>query len=137
MSQGFRQGGAPSRVPQGYTTRAMEMCAPPAKPLPRIVIQDWVPIERNTLRGFFTVIDNETGILLHECSLHIGADNDWIGLPCSPKIYDNQVVRRNGRVEYRSLVKIVPRERYESFVAAVIEALRAHPEAGRCWEGGR
>ena len=129
----------PPREPENNRcARALAMYAPePATQnarQPRIVIQDWSPVERNTLRGWFTVIDNETGILLHECSLHLGEANDWIGLPCSPKVYDDQVVRKNGKVQYRHPIKIVPRQRWEQFQAAVLEALRQHPEAGRCWQ---
>lgn len=101
----------------------------------RIVITEWAGVTKNTLRGFFSMIDNETGVLLNECSLHFG-ENEWIGLPCAPQIYDGQVLKRAGKAQYKTLIKIVPRERWERFQQDTLAALQAHPEAGKCWSGG-
>lgn len=100
---------------------------------PRIEITDWVPRNSNTLRGFFTLTDHETGLVMHECSLHFGPTNDWVSLPCAPAVSGDQVIRRSGRVQYRRLIKIAPRERWDAFQSSVLEALRAHPEASLCW----
>lgn len=107
------------------TAAAMEMCAPPrpqADIVPPITILDWVPRESNTLRGYCTI---QVGPwVFHGCSLHQGERNDWVTLTAAPR-------QPGGR--YHKLVEIRGKDYYNAFQAAVLEALRRHPEAGRCW----
>lgn len=117
------------------TAAAMEMCAPPPKPLPRIVILDFTPF-RDGRGGWFEVVDNEIGIIIKPCSLRFNADGAaWIGLPASPRLRNGAIDPGfDGKPQYTAHLKIVPRPRYESFVEAALAALRDHPEAGRCFE---
>lgn len=88
-------------------------------------ISNWKTLERNTLRGFFTVA-MPSGLILHNCSLHIKNTSRWVGLP-SQKYTD-----KNGTIGYTAMVEFTSREAADKFRDLVMEALE---EAGHLTSG--
>lgn len=46
---------------------------------------DFKALERNTLRGFFT-LHLDSGLVIHDCSYHERDDKQWVGLPSKPQL---------------------------------------------------
>jgi hypothetical protein len=46
---------------------------------------NWQSLERNTLRGFFT-LRLPSGLVLRRCTLHEQGTSRWVGLPGAPQI---------------------------------------------------
>jgi DNA-binding cell septation regulator SpoVG len=87
--------------------------APPAR---RIVISDWRPRERNTLRGFFTVT-LPSGMVVHDAMLHERGEVRWIGLPA------REYTDPAGKRQFARIIEFVNREVQDKFQATVLEAL--------------
>jgi hypothetical protein len=90
-----------------------------------IVASDWVPIERNTLRGLCT-LRLPSGLVLRDCSVHQQGARRWIGLPGRPQI-DTEGKHRTdsatGRKLYTPTVEIPDPARRERFQAAALAAV--------------
>lgn len=91
------------------------------------IISNWKPFVKNTLRGFFSV-ELSSGLVLHQCTLHRGQNNDWIGFPASAQVRDGQAVMFHGKQQWNKLIEIPDRQRREAFQASVLDALYSHPE---------
>lgn len=50
-----------------------------------ITVRDWKSVEKNTLRGFFT-LDLGIGLMIKDCMLHTSHGRWWIGLPAKPTL---------------------------------------------------
>jgi hypothetical protein len=87
-------------------------------------ISNWKTLEKNTLRGFFTVT-MPSGLILHNCSLHIKNASRWIGLP-------SQKYEKNGVANYTPMVEFATREAGDKFRDLVMDAL---DEAGHLTSG--
>lgn len=80
-----------------------------------ILISDWKPFVKNTLRGFFTVT-LPSGLIIHKCSLHEKSGVRWIGLPAE------KFTKKDGTVSYANLLEFSSRGVSEKFRDAVLEA---------------
>ena len=85
---------------------------------PRTVqIIEWKPFERNTLRGFLTIA-LPSGMVLHDCTLHVKNGSKWIGLP------SQKFEGKDGKTGYKPIVEFVDRATAEHFRDVVIQALK-------------
>jgi hypothetical protein len=90
--------------------------------------RDWRPVERNTLRGFVTlVLPSSMG--LRECSYHVQGSRRWVGLPGRPQLEpdgSHRVDPTTGKKAYVPVVEIyekVARERFQRAALAAIDRL--------------
>jgi hypothetical protein len=89
------------------------------------VARDWRPVERNTLRGFVTlVLPNSMGV--RECSYHVQGDRRWIGLPGRPQLDPDgrhRVDPNTGKKAYVPVVEIYEKAARERFQRAALAAI--------------
>jgi hypothetical protein len=91
-----------------------------------IVASDWRPLEKNTLRGFFTLALSPSGLVLRECALHAKGDKRWIGLPSKPQIDAegrHRIDPSTGKKAYSPVVEITGSEARRRFQKAALEAV--------------
>jgi hypothetical protein len=96
-----------------------------------VVITEWKPLHRNTLRGFVTA-HLPSGMVLHELAVHRRDGAWWIAPPGKPMLGRDGVAMRDdaGKLRYQTIIEFDPPAAKQRFSNAIIEALRlAHPEA--------
>jgi DNA-binding cell septation regulator SpoVG len=81
-----------------------------------ILITDWKPHQKNTLRGFFSAT-LASGLVLHDLMLHEKDGERWIGFP-SREWTDSQ-----GLKHYARIVEFSSRAAGDRFREAVLSAL--------------
>lgn len=81
-------------------------------------ISDWKAIQKNTLRGFYTV-ELPSGMVIHKCSLHEKNGQRWIGLPTE------KYSKRDGTTAYSILIEFTSRQVEGNFRRQVLLALEA------------
>lgn len=89
-----------------------------------ITASEWRPLERNTLKGFLTLV-LPSGLTLRECSLHEKDGRRWIALPGRPQI-DGEGRHRTdpaGKRLYLPIVEIPDRGQRERFQRAALAAV--------------
>ena len=89
---------------------------PGKRPSAGFQISDWKPFTKNTLRGFFTV-KTPSGMVLHNCSLHVKNGSRWVGLPAQ------KYTAKSGETSFTPIVEFVSREAANRFRDAVLAAL--------------
>jgi hypothetical protein len=95
------------------------------------VVEEFVPVVRNTLRGFARV-RMPSGMVLHDVAVHQDNGTAWASPASKPMIgRDGTAIRdASGKVKYTRLVGFTSRQLGDRFSASVIAALRArYPEA--------
>jgi hypothetical protein len=95
------------------------------------VIEDFVPVLRNTLRGFARV-RTPSGMVLHDVAIHQKNGSSWASPASKPIIGREGTVIRDadGKAQYAPVVGFTTREVRDRWSAAVIDALLArYPEA--------
>jgi hypothetical protein len=88
---------------------------------------NWKPLERNTLAGFFR-LKLASGLILNDCTLHVKGDKRWIGLPGKPQIDADgkQRVDAAGKKAWAPIVEIPGKEaqfRFQRGALAAIDAM--------------
>jgi hypothetical protein len=95
------------------------------------IIEEFIPVIRNTLRGFARV-RMPSGTIYHDIGIHQQGAASW-AIPASKPRLDraNQQMRdATGKLLWSPLVSFETRELRERFSSSIIEALReAHPRA--------
>jgi hypothetical protein len=86
-----------------------------------ITITEWRSYEKNTLRGFFTVM-LPSGLIIHDCTLHERGGERWISLP-SREWKDAQ-----GKRQFAAFLTFVDRETGDRFRDQVLAALDRYME---------
>jgi len=102
---------------------------------------DWMPLERNTLRGFFP-LQLRSGLVLNDCTLHEKGDRRWVGLPGKPQIDSDgrQRVDATGKKLWTPAVEVPGKEPQSRFQRAALAAVGrsefVHPRAreSRFWQ---
>lgn len=84
-----------------------------------IVISDWKPHLKNTLKGFFTAT-LPSGLMLNNLMLHQKGESRWIGLPA--REWTNEA----GIKQYAKLIDFRDRETADLFRDKVLAALDKH-----------
>ena len=98
--------------------------------LPPFVIEDFVKVERNTLRGFAKV-RTPSGIIFHDVAIHRQADAAWASPASKPLLNrDGQHIKdASGKAQWVPIVSFTSRELRDKFSTAVIDVLRIpHPD---------
>ena len=91
-----------------------------------IVARDWRPLEKNTLRGFCTLVLSPSGLVLRECTLHVNADRRWIGLPSKPQLDadgKHRIDPSTGKKAYSPIVELMGKEERARFQRAATDAV--------------
>jgi hypothetical protein len=81
-----------------------------------IAIQDWKPIEKNTLKGTFSAI-MPSGMVFHNLMLHEKGSSRWIAFPAR-EYFDPQGVK-----QYANFIQFTERDIADRFRDQVLAAL--------------
>jgi len=93
------------------------------------IIEEFVAVERNTLRGFCRV-RAPSGLVLHDVSVHRKDNSVWASPPSKPMLNRDgiQMKDANGKPLWSPIISFVNREARNKFSGAVVDAMRlAHP----------
>ncbi|ACL56970.1 hypothetical protein [Methylobacterium nodulans] len=91
-----------------------------------VEVVEFRPMDRNTLKGFVTVRIPAMRLTIRDCSVHESNGKRWIGLPAKAQIgRDQELVRRDGKVQYAAVFEFDSRAVGDAFSAAVLRALDA------------
>ncbi|WP_114910734.1 hypothetical protein [Acidibrevibacterium fodinaquatile] len=96
-----------------------------------IVVSDWKPLRRGTLRGFVTV-SMPSGMIVREVSIGQSHGRAWAMPPSKPMIDRNGCVMLDdaGRRRYSPVIEFISKSVRDRWSSSVVDALReAHPEA--------
>lgn len=88
---------------------------------------NWKAIEKNTLRGFFS-LHLQSGLVLHGCTFHRDPSaKEWVGLPGAPQIQDgrHRTDPATGKPAYTRIVEIPDKATRARFQTLAIEAVHA------------
>jgi hypothetical protein len=117
----------PRTPSQAQLRRAEATWGPRPKAAPRstdFVASDWRAINRNTLKGFFTLA-LPSGLALRECSYHEQGAKRWVGLPGRPLLDADgrhRIDPATGKKAYVAIVEIAKSAR-EKFQKAAVDAV--------------
>lgn len=129
------KGPAEAQTRRDQNPRAYSNSANTSSTLPEIT--EFRAYSSNTLRGIFSLATT-FGWEVHGLTLHIADDGrEWIGLPSKPRVQNGEQVIYCGRPVFDKVIEIHDRAKRDAFQAACLAALREHPQAGKCWRGGR
>jgi hypothetical protein len=81
-----------------------------------LISTDWKPFEKNTLKGFFTIV-TPSGLRIKECSLHEREGKRWIALPAK------QWTKDDGSISYVPLIDFVSDDIRRNFQQQALAAL--------------
>lgn len=98
---------------------------------PELIIEEWVPVTKGSLRGFAR-IRLPSGMVLSDVAVMQCGAKAWAMPPGKPQIDRNGVALREetGKIRYTPIVGFANRELRSKFSDQVIGALRAsYPEA--------
>lgn len=90
-----------------------------------IIVSDWKPVERNSLRGF-CMVSLPSGLILHDVSVYC-KDSRWWASPASKPMLDRDGKAMRGedwKIKYLPIVSFASKEIRDRFSEQVIEALR-------------
>ena len=73
--------------------------------------------EKNTLKGFLTVLMTSIGLEIRDCALQEKDGKKWVNLPSKPYEKDD------GSTGYSYIVKFTDKDRYYQFQDAVLQEL--------------
>jgi hypothetical protein len=96
-----------------------------------MVLVEWRPMVRATLRGFCAV-EMTSGLIVRDLSVHQRDGRAWVAMPAKPQIgRDDKLVRtHNGKAQYSQVIGFRNRELADRFSNAVLALVNAeHPEA--------
>lgn len=95
------------------------------------IVEEFVPVVRNTLRGFCRV-RMPSGMVLHDVAIHMKNGSAWAAPASKPMIGRDGTVMRDaaGKIQYAPVVTFVNKGLRDKFSDHVTAALRARcPEA--------
>jgi hypothetical protein len=87
-----------------------------------VKIKDFRQYEKNTLKGFVTVILEPTGIEIRDLTLHQKGDRRWLNMPAKPYQDDE------GETRYSYIVFFPDKKRAEQFQEAALMALEEYQQ---------
>jgi hypothetical protein len=92
----------------------------------RMVLTDWRPFNKNTLRGF-AAVELPNGLTITDISVHLSHGKSWASLPSRPQLNADGTARRgdDGKIVYSSILKWRDRDLADRFSAAVVQAVEA------------
>jgi hypothetical protein len=97
-----------------------------------IVVEDFKPVVRNSLRGFCRV-RHPSGLILHEVGIHTANGRCWAAPPAQPMLdsQTGQALRdQDGKIRYQPLVSFTNKNVRDDWSAQVVQAVHAaYPDA--------
>jgi hypothetical protein len=90
-----------------------------------VIVQEFVPMRSNTLRGFVSVEIPELHMRICDLTVHEKNGKRWCGLPAKPQLGRYGCVRRDerGKALYVPVLEFTDRETRDAFSARVVAAL--------------
>ncbi len=98
---------------------------------PKITVDEWKPLHRNSMRGFMTAT-LPSGMILHDIVVHVSDAGPWAAPPSKPMIGRDGVAMKDaaGKARYSPIVSFADKQTRERWSSAMIAALAAaHPNA--------
>ncbi len=97
-----------------------------------VVVEEFKPMMRNSLRGFARV-RMPSGMIFHDVTIHAKDGARWASPASKPLIgRDGSPIMRDGKASYMPIISFATKQARDKFSAAVIGAIEAaHPEAFR------
>jgi len=95
------------------------------------IIEQFVAVERNSLRGFCRV-RAPSGLIFHDVAVHQRSGVAWASPAAKPMLDRNgqQMRDAGGKALWSPIISFSNREARDRFSTAVVDAMRlAHPEA--------
>lgn len=86
-----------------------------------IIIRDWKPHSKNSLRGFFAA-SLPSGLVLRDLMLHERGDARWIAFP------GREWANAQGEKQYSRFIEFADRRTADKFRDALLDALDKHLE---------
>jgi hypothetical protein len=96
-----------------------------------VVIEEFRPLIKNTLRGFADVVLPLTRLCIRDVAIHQVGDRCWVNLPSRPMLNkDGSLMLNNrGKPLYFAFLRFTDEAAHLQFERSVIAALRAkHPQ---------
>ena len=87
-----------------------------------MIISEWKSLDKNTLRGVFTV-ELDSGLCISGAMLHKKGETSWCGFPGIPQYQNGAPFLKDGKQVYKPILTIPDRDRRDKFSAQVIKAL--------------
>jgi hypothetical protein len=94
------------------------------------MIEEFRPLNKNTLRGFADVVLPLTRLCIRDVAIHKIGDRCWINLPSRPMLNKDgsPMLNNRGKPLYFAFLRFTDEAAHLQFERAVIAALRAaHP----------
>lgn len=93
-----------------------------------LVLLEWKPLNRNSLRGFATIRLGKA-LKISDVGVHCAAGKRWASMPSKVQVSGDTVLKdERGKTKYIPLITWLDRESADKFSDAVIEAVEAmHP----------
>ena len=91
-----------------------------------VVLLEWKPIVRNSLRGFATVRLGRS-LSINDVAVHSSNGKRWASLPSKPIVDRDGMVKKNeaGKTQYAPLLAWLDRQSADKFSEGVIAAVEA------------
>jgi hypothetical protein len=90
----------------------------------RVILLEWRPLLRNSLRGFATV--QVGGLKIHDVTLHEKNGSRWVGMPARPVVVNGLAATDDrGKMRYATVLEWQTKEQFERFSAGVLLAVEA------------
>jgi hypothetical protein len=91
-----------------------------------IIVLDWRPCNRNTLRGFAKIKIPAWGLILDGVAVHEKEGRDWAQLPARPQINkDGDVIREDdGKIRYAKIMEFDDKRKSWDFSDEVVAAVK-------------
>jgi hypothetical protein len=91
-----------------------------------IVVLDFRPMDRNTLRGFAKIEVQKWGIVINDVALHDKLGRRWAQLPSTPQIQNGAVMKdATGKAQYKPMFSFKDKSLGDQFSRAVWDAVDA------------
>lgn len=98
-------------------------------PESRLVVHAWKAIVKNTLQGFAS-IELPNGLYIDDISIHQKNGKWWSAMPSVPMLENGQHRIKDGKPQYKSIMRWRSRELGDQFSVKLIAAIKdQHPGA--------
>jgi hypothetical protein len=87
-----------------------------------IQVQALRPYQKNTLKGFATLVLPDAGLVLKECTWHEKDGKEWVGFPA------RQFTGQDGATKWQNLIEFAQGFDRDGWQAKAVAALRRHQQ---------